>query len=545
MPRHMSWQIFLLLTVLSVGAVVRFHGLGTRGLVLYDGAYYANAAKQPAYLLDWWREKRDAGQRHSESASQFLKERGGAGYPVKPLHVLLLAAAFLIAGVRDGVVLGFSAACSWLTLFMLWRLGRAMGDSKTGLAAAACLAVSGNSVAFARTGYPQADTLLVLTGAMGLYLRSLRQTRTASPSFLAAAGAFAFASLMHPTAFAAAAGCMLAEVCRREQPWRMRVIRAATLMAAATVPFLLGYAVSGFMRGRPILSRALRLSDPAKGLVDLQLARSHGWWGVCGENAHFLADMAGRLETAWFLVPAAAGLILLGIRAWHARKSADILLLPQILVPVVYGILVYSTLKAVQVALPALALAAGLAVSEAMERLRRINAWLARGLFAVWLGGTLISGALLVQPWVRYRTGYPKMVDRLLDYMAREGGTLCIRDQGNLHEHLAFYLGEAIRHLPPDFRGHIDFTGTGGDYLIADYQAYLKVDTAQLLSSIESHAMVASIPNTPYLLPVYHVHRAVPSLQHPDYRALLDGPTPAPWSAITIVDLRKPRTATP
>ena len=418
-------------------------------------------------------------------------------------------------------------------------------SSKTGLAAAACLAVSGNSVAFARTGYPQADTLLVLTVGTWLYMRSLRDAHADSRWFIASAAAFAAASLMHPTAFAAAVGCMLAEFCRREQPWRTRVIRVATLMAAATIPYLLGYVVLGFMRGRSILSPALRLSDPAKGLVDLQLARSQGWWGVYGENAHFFGDMAGRLETAWFLVPAVAGLILLGIRAWRDHKSAYILLVPQILVPLLYGILVYSTLKAVQVALPALALAAGLAVSAAVERLRRINAWLARGLFVVWLGGTLVSGTLLVQPWVRYRTGYPKMVDRLLDYMAKEGGTLCIRDQGNLHEHLAFYLGEAIRRLPADFRGRIDFTGTGGDYLIADYQAYLKVDTAPLLSAIESHATVASIPNTPYLLPVYHVHRAVPSLQHPDYRSLLDGRTPAPWSAITIVDLRKPRAATP
>lgn len=547
MSRPTAWSLALLALILLVGVGLRFWGLGSRGLILFDAAYYANAAKTPAYALEW------LGDRSATKGSlrEYLQERGAIGFPLKPGYVLLLAAGFLVAGVRDFVVLGISAGVSLFTIVVIYVIGRRFFDGATAVTAAALFTVSGNSVAFARTGYAQATAVLVLAFATYSYLRSAEAGPAVSRWLVAAGLASGFGLLVHQASVLGIAAFFLADlgrvVIQRELSWVSWRQRALWFGAGLLAPYALAALVYRLAGGSllaldavSVAAGALRIAEGARELVGIQLARSGGWTGVLGENAEFLARMFATLETPLFWGAALAGLGVLTWRAIRHRSLACLLLTGQVLIPFLYGVVVYSTLKAVQVGLPALALAGGLALGGIARRLTDQAPRRAAAIATFLVVGVLALGVVWVRPWVAYRTGYQEMVRQLIAYMAREGGTLSVPDQGNLAPLLAFYLGEAVRSLPAGFKGRIEFTGHGGDYAVVDYQRLIKGDPEPLRRLVDGRQVVVRVANVEAMLPVYHVHRAVPTARFPSYRVVLACAPCDEMAPITVYDLRKP-----
>lgn len=546
MQRPTAWELALLALIVAVGIGVRFYGLQSRGLILFDAAYYANAAKAPVYALDWFRDRSEP----KRSLAEFLKERGVIGFPLKPGHVLLIAGGFLLVGVHDFVVLGVSALASVLTIVVIYLIGCRFFDPLTAMTAAALFAVSGNSVAFARTGYPQADTVLILAVATYLYLRTVEDNMACSRWLIGASLISGFGLLMHQSIVLAIATFLLTDLFRfliaRQLAWSTWRTRTLWFVACFATPYAL-LEVAYRLAGRSLLwlsmdyaRGVLRVTGEPWELIEIQLTRAGGWPGVLAENAVFLGRMFGTLETPVFWVSAVLGFAILSYRAVRARSIPCLVLACQILFPLMYSIAVYATLKAVQVSLPAVVLGGGLVASMGLRSLRvrslvRREATLATLLVC----GTLALGALWVRPWVTYQTGYQEMARQLIAYMSREGGTLSIPDQGNLAPLLAFYLGETVKSLPADFKGRIEFMRPGGDYAVVDYQRLIKGDPVSVKRLVERQRAVIKVMNAPAMLPVYHLHRAVPSAIFDNYRAVL-ACAPCPDMAnIIVYDLRK------
>ncbi len=542
LPLPSAWMLIALTVILAVGGALRLWGLSRTGLIHYDAAHYANAAKTPRLALRWWR----TAPEDRPDLRTYLKDRGAIARPAKLLHVAVLALASLVLGIRDNVVLIVSGVFSLLTLLFVYGFGRRLSGPAAGLCAAACLAVSGSSVAFARTGYPQAGAAFLVMLSTAYYLKSLAHPNRLPRSFLAAGGISGVGVLMHPVAGLAIGSFIISDFVQQQawrsisaaKRWAFRTLALGALLVGPYLLITLAYAMASgqsvLMTDGYLARGVFRTSQAPQLLTAIQLARSGGWLGVVGENVRFLAHMFATLETPVFYLAAIGGCALLGRRCFRSPEAR--LLLAQIVLAYLYGSLSYASLKSVHVVIPALAIAAGAALGHLVDRFKPAHRpFIVGGV----VGIILAAGAWQVRPWVAYRTVYPEMTKQLVAYMREQGGRLCARDQENLREHVSFYFGNAVDSLAPDFKGTIDLHGEGSDYAIIDYQRFSKSDPAKLERLMSQHRVIIDLEQVPRFLPIYHVHRAVPSAQWPSYQALLEGKDLSPSiRRLIVLDLR-------
>jgi len=142
--RRAARNALLLLIILALGAFLRLHKLGQKGLWI-DEAFSIWMARQPLRQMLSWVIRVDQ-------------------HP--PLYYALLH-FWLRLGDDPATVRALSALCGTLTIPVIYLLGRLLADDKVGLLAALLLAVSPFHVRFAQEA--RMYTLLALNAALALY----------------------------------------------------------------------------------------------------------------------------------------------------------------------------------------------------------------------------------------------------------------------------------------------------------------------------------------------------------------------------------------
>jgi hypothetical protein len=145
---------FLALAVLA-GGILRFWELPQRGLVFWDeGKFALEGMRMQAGILQV------VGQHTSPSA-------GKAVGTAKPGHALLIGLGYLVLGVHDWTSLAVDALASTLAIPVTFLIARRLVSDFVALLAAACLALSGYELLYARSALSESDAcLLYLLGVL-------------------------------------------------------------------------------------------------------------------------------------------------------------------------------------------------------------------------------------------------------------------------------------------------------------------------------------------------------------------------------------------
>lgn len=173
----------LLMGIVLLGAVLRWHGLTTCGPVIADGADYISearflhtGARALAESFRTYQRERREGKDHWIYAEQAARmSEATEGLPLKygrPGHVLFIALAMEIVGPVDYAGAVVSAFFGTLSLIVLFLLGRRLYGDRAGLVASLVLATSGYHVYYSRSALTEADSLFFLLVTVTLYLAS-------------------------------------------------------------------------------------------------------------------------------------------------------------------------------------------------------------------------------------------------------------------------------------------------------------------------------------------------------------------------------------
>lgn len=512
-----GWCLVLTLAALGLGLGLRFWGLTEQGITSWDGAMYANVARGPAMALDWLRDHGRFWPAPGDLAAikAHLEDTGAEYSAQKAGHLALLALGFLVFGLKDYAPLVVSALCGFGVLVLTWRLGQRFFSPVAACLAVTLLAVSAVMVGYSRSAYPQTDTALCFLAAFYCYLASLPKSGAAPAArrrpLLLTSLFLGLAATLHPSMLSAAGLLLMGEaylLCSAPRPWPWLVAakRLGLLLCLAPWPALavevvlratlgggvestLGYFARG---GDTVVASQFRL-NPA----DLWFFPNN-LWHLEGPGFSLLV-WAGLAWTLWGFV--------------RTRETKYLLLAGVPLGQMAFWSLAYTTLKTITVVYPLLALAAGLLGQALLERAaRRRGQGLATLAFVVLVGLTAWAGWQRSAPVVEHRNGYRAAVAALVDYMAKNGGTLALYDQSvHAHPPLRFYLGLAKAGLPAGFPGRVSFApGARGDYLIIN-EMWLSshTDVPALLRFLASEPPVIQVPHLQrFFLPVFKIHRS-------------------------------------
>jgi len=493
-------SVALLLVILFVAAVLRFYKLDQRGLWTYDEAFYANNAAAPILAGRWLANNLNglkAGQVRLGALVDYLRERGApADLAVKPGHTLLLALGFALFGISDFSALVVSAVLGLLVVVLAFVAGRHFYGDVAGLVAATAIAVSGNQVDFSRSAFPQTDTALF--GFLGVYLFLLTLEATGRHQFakLSLAGlTLGFALTMHPSVVLIVGVVLLAEGLR----WlRLKGFlscerwgRILSLGLPLLLPALLIESVMRLVYGR-VSWEELGVSRPLTFLQHILGPKldmvEKSFYPTTGE-------LLSYVQVFWELEgPVVCVLVLLGVGVLLARLIAqrqipDFVNLAGLAVPVVYWS-IYSgnrpTTRAIQVAVPFLALLAGVGATWIVNRLSDGIGSLkgSRVGLAAMLVGTIAWGTWNLSDLLWRTGGYGQAAEQAAVYVASYGGMMT-RNQGNVWPLWSFYMGRLVDSVPARSRELIDLeTPEQGDFVVLDWDRYVRPGAWESLVSM-------------------------------------------------------------
>lgn len=511
-----GWCLVLTLAALALGLGLRFWGLTEQGITSWDGAMYANVARTPAMILGWLRDHGRwlPGPGDLAAIKDYLADMGAEYSAQKAGHLALLALGFIVFGLRDYAPLVVSALCGFAVLALTWRLGRRFFGPLAACLAVTLLAVSVVMVGYSRSLYPQVDTALAFLAAFYCYLASLPAPGQAAGlpkrPLLLTSLFLGIAATLHPSLLSAAGLLLMGEAwllisAPRPRPWRVAVKRLGLLACLAPWPSLAVEAVIRAALGGGVettLGYFMRGGDTVVA-SQFRLNPADLW---------FFPNLFWHLEGPGFALLVWAGLIWTLWRFARTREAKYLLLAGVPLGQMAFWSLAYTTLKTVTVVYPLLALAAGLLGQALIEAAGRQRGPGRATLGLVVLAGLLAwAGGLRSAPVVHHQNGYRPAVAALLDYMAKNGGTMALYDQSvHAHPPLRFYLGLAKAGLPAGFPGRISFApGVHGDYLfINEMWLGSQTDTAGLLAFMAREKPVITVDHLrrPYL-PIFKIHR--------------------------------------
>lgn len=391
---------------LAAGAWLRFSGLGSQGLCMWDEAYYGLQARTCAGAARWVLRQTGPGPRPALAELKAeLRAQGGTlpDTAAKPSYLALVTGSVLALGGGDRAILGLSAFCGLLSIVLVYLLGSLWAGPAAGLASAALLAGLGAHVWQSRVGLAITPSSLLLLAGAWFWARDLegRPSRLLSAGFLLGL-AFSASYNTLPSIgllFLAAAG-------RRR--WRGLI----WLALGAALP-LLGWELFFRLRnhfspipmlsyfgelGRQIFHNA-KAQGPASwhaSLFPRWFALSSGLW-PCGLLGLGLV-LGGALPEGRRGGPAAAAVWLLG---------------PAMLAFWFVALRWYAPVaRPLGAVLPFLCLASGRGWAVLVERLeaRGWTSWSCAGLLTAVL---LLPGCALSLPLARWRSPYPAAADFL------------------------------------------------------------------------------------------------------------------------------------
>jgi hypothetical protein len=200
---------------------------------------------------------------------------------------------------------------------------------------------------------------------------------------------------------------------------------------------------------------------------------------------------------------------------WKAYKTHSInyvLIGSLASIPLVFWTLNYTTLKAIQVAMPFIAISVGVFIVDVSKQFamycnRQYIQTLIPIVIVVFI---LSSGSVRSYSHIKFKSNYRLAVNQLMEYMNVHGGVFNV-NQNNLWPIAYFYTGNLIDKIPSGFKGDIVFADGDirSDYKIIDWRQFIpgKTNIIELENIIENYEPIIQLPYNNKAYPIWHYHR--------------------------------------
>ncbi len=510
--RNQKNYYFYLAAILLVGGFLRLNNIGEVGLNHYDSAYYANIAKTPIFAAKWLLSE-EAGGNSIQDLGDYLKSRGCGVNIIKPGHVFLISLSFLLFGIYDYAVVLVSAICGLGVIVVTFMIGKRLFDQGVGLVGATIVAVSGQQVIFSRTGWPQMDTVLIFCVSFLLFWSWMLDT-SRRKHFVFSAILSGSLLLFHQSVYLVLAPLLLAIFLvkseRKNHKWRHRVKDFIYYLLIMLAVFSTAQ----------IVVWAINSINPSGGM-DL-LGRNAGRirsgafdrWGISIDKLLFYPQMFWKLEGPAVATLIPVSMIFILWKAFKTWKMKYVHLGMLTSFPLVFWILNYTTLKAIQVCMPFVAVGIGVfliaALRAASEHWEKNSKTIRSAALAGLVIFFLLSGFIKSYPILDLRSNYKIAVDKLVDYMKIEGGNFSVK-QENLWTIMAFYVGNKIDAVGNSFKGNFFFHDfkDKSDYRIIDWRQFVpgKADIDALIKTVNENEAIIDLNNNEKPFPLWNYHR--------------------------------------
>ncbi len=489
---------------------LRLQGIQDQGINDYDSAYYANIAKVPILTLKWFLNE-GGGINDLPSLETYLVNRGCNTNIIKPGHIALITLNFLIFGVTDYAVLLVSALCGIGVIIMTYRIGREVFTKSVGLIAAVIIALSGQQIIFSRTGYPQMDTTFIFCLAFFLFWKSLN-AQNGNKLFYSSAIITGLTLLFHQSVYIVIFPLFIAMMLnvnkRVNGNFLSRIKKCSYFFTIMLIPLILSM----------LFIMVINSINPSGGedLLMRNLGRFQSGaferWGISIEKLSFYPIMFWMLEGPLVAMFIPLSIIFMLWKAYKTHSINYVLIGSLASIPLVFWTLNYTTLKAIQVAMPFIAISVGVFIVDVSKQFamycnRQYIQTLIPIVIVVFI---LSSGSVRSYSHIKFKSNYRLAVNQLMEYMNVHGGVFNV-NQNNLWPIAYFYTGNLIDKIPSGFKGDIVFADGDirSDYKIIDWRQFIpgKTNIIELENIIENYEPIIQLPYNNKAYPIWHYHR--------------------------------------
>lgn len=512
--KRIAVSYFAIFLILLVGIFVRVYGITETGINLWDSAYYANIAKTPIFAVKWLLNNATDDVKSFEGLVAYLKSRGCGGNIIKPGHVFLITLSFILFGIKDYAVILVSAVSGIGVIILTFIIGKRMFNKTVGSIAAAVIAVSGQQVIFSRTGWPQMDTVFLFCLAFVFYWAWMHadDVKRKRRFFLVSAIISGATLLFHQSVIIVILALLAATLLRAKNSPGVGITAGlrdcfyfiAVMLAMLACVQLIIMAINFLNPSDGTDFFARNLERVEKGMF--------GLWGLSTAKILFYPQMFWRLEGALVAILTPISICFVLWRASKTKATSYIMMSFLTAVPLAFWTFNYTTVKAIQVAMPFIAVVIGVFIVEVGTM---ISDHLNRRLIKAVLPGAmvtiiLLSGLFRCYPIVELKWNYRPMVNQTIEYMKINGGQLSAF-QNNLWPILKFYLGNKVDVVGSDFKGKLEIRDlrAHSDYRIIDWRQFYpgKTDIDSLLKIERKYKAILELNYLENALPIYNYHR--------------------------------------
>ena len=508
----------ILLTVIT-GAFLRLDGIHNQGLNWYDSAYYANVAKVPILSFKWLFDENNS-KKDLPSLETYLINRGCNTNIIKPGHVAFITLSFLIFGIKDYAVLLVSAICGIGVIVMTYRIGREIFAKSVGLIAAAIIAVSGQQIIFSRTGFPQTDTVFLFCLALFLFWKSIC-AKDGNKLFISSAVITGLTLLFHQSVYILIFLLFIAMMVNVNEgvnrSFSSRIKKCLYFFAIMLIPFIFSH----------IFITVFNSINPSGGedllMRNLERLQSGAFerWGISIEKLSFYPSMFWMLEGPLVTMLIPLSIIFMLWKAYNTHSINYVLIGLLASIPLVFWTLNYTTLKAIQVAMPFVAISIGVFI---VALSKRISIYYNKKKIGFYIQNITILFILIIGTnnsftSINLKTNYNSVFIELEKYMKANDGQLNAI-QNNIWPITYFYAGNIVDNNPSQFSNNIIFDkpDAHSDYRIIDWQQfqYGKNDINSLMDVDNKYSPVIQKIYWDEAIPIlnYHRHYDVKSVQN-------------------------------
>ena len=501
---------FFIIIIILIGLSIRLIGIKDVGISHYDTAYYANIAKVPIFAIDWFFDKNII-NKDLEGLGDYLKERGAGGKIIKPGHVFLIFLSFLIFGVKDYAIYMASTACSVGVIFMTYLIGKKMFNKYTGLIASALMATSGQNIIFSRTGYPQTDTMLLFCLAfffLYYHLNSINREKNFwyfsvlsgllvlfHLSVTIALGSLLFLTLIN---FLINSSKKFID-CIKDCIYCLIVMLIIFLTTKYMVDLINQLNPSG---GQELSNR----------LFNATFVKAMGYFSISYEKLIFFQRMFWALEGPLVALLIPISISYLVWKSYLLKSINYIMILIVICLPLLFWIVNYATLKAIQVLLPFIAIAIGISIYDFFDKINshKKNKPFSNVLINSFICLILFTGFLRSNSITSFRSGYNTAFHNLEKYLESHDVNF-EANQNNLWPISYFYAGNIINSNPDKFSGKITYSNrkNHSDIKIIDWRQFIpgKTNINDLNKITENYEPIFQLHHSEKAYPIWHFQR--------------------------------------
>ena len=428
-----------LVVVLAWAGLLRFTGITGSRLLLCDESYYLLEARRIVGQVHacekiWqiWRRDRPAGLIHLQPPEKAeIEALAGDGYGQiggRFGHDLLLAAGLLsgLPEVWGGHLIAALFGFATVLMIVAWS-ARAWG-ARAALFAGAVLGGSVVHLAYSRSVLCESDAIFFLIASLVAYANALAAPPERRTAWTLASGfAFGLAFVCNMRAVPVVYALVAFEI--TELAPRRSLLRLITFGAAAVVPLALAESLFHILFLFSGAAGVLLTRQSYVHSILWQFTRLHGGVMSPGTNLGQYGRYVASLENPLALVVWALGLAALAFHATRPGRAPERLLATAALALIGYweSAVGFKCLRYISPVVPLLALAAGLAFSQALAavdvRAPRLAAPLTLALALL----LVTSSSLTWSAWQGERPGYRDVAD----WLATQGRCRIIATQAN------------------------------------------------------------------------------------------------------------------